>query len=177
MARKPAKPAEAVADPVEIAPTPVTTDGTEADVVGTDPALPGSEESVIVPSEETTDPAGTGEETDGNAPEGGEVSQEASDLSAVAEGQTQPLGTGEAPTSPETVAKAEVNDEPELEIAPTITVTCLKEGGRRRAGRRWDAGHTVVLASDLTAYQLGQLRGDPLFRVSESDADLPCKDC
>lgn len=44
-------------------------------------------------------------------------------------------------------------------------VTCHREGGRRRAGRRWDHGDTTVCDGELTDYQLALLQGDPQFAV------------
>lgn len=53
----------------------------------------------------------------------------------------------------------------DMEAQPTITVTCLRPGGRRRAGRRWPQGETIIAAADLTAFQLAQIEGDPLFSI------------
>ena len=44
-------------------------------------------------------------------------------------------------------------------------VTCHRDGGRRRAGRRWPKGETPVKGGDLTAYDLATLQGDPQFSV------------
>ncbi|MDQ1847674.1 hypothetical protein Q9299_05175 [Gemmobacter fulvus] len=45
----------------------------------------------------------------------------------------------------------------------TIIVTCHREGGRRRAGRRWDHGETRLLASELRPEDLVMLQNDPQF--------------
>lgn len=52
-----------------------------------------------------------------------------------------------------------------MEAQPTVTVTCLRPGGRRRAGRRWPQGETIIAAADLTDFHLAQLEGDPLFSI------------
>ena len=49
-------------------------------------------------------------------------------------------------------------------------VTCHREGGRRRAGRRWPQGETPVTADELTGYELAMLKGDPLFTVRTAAA-------
>ncbi len=49
---------------------------------------------------------------------------------------------------------------------PTMIVTCHREGGRRRAGRRWQHGDTPVSEGELDGYQLALLRGDPQFTVA-----------
>ena len=46
-----------------------------------------------------------------------------------------------------------------------LIVTCHREGGRRRAGRRWEHGDTTVCDGELTDYQLALLQGDPRFTV------------
>lgn len=102
-----------------------------------------------------------------NTEQATEASAEALTGEAAAEGQAQPSTSGEAPASPEPGSVA---------MAPTITVTCLSKGGRRRAGRNWPEGPTIVSADALTPYHLDQLRGDPRFRVG-SDTDLPCEGC
>lgn len=48
---------------------------------------------------------------------------------------------------------------------PAWIVTCHREGGRRRAGRRWPQGDTPITEGDLTGYELAMLQGDPLFTV------------
>ncbi|ALF02106.1 HI1506-related protein [Salipiger abyssi] len=49
--------------------------------------------------------------------------------------------------------------------APIITVICLRPDGRRRAGRRWDEGETLVPEDELTAFQIAVLEADPQFIV------------
>lgn len=81
------------------------------------------------------------------------------------------------PVSEASTVAAAVEDG-EIVLAPGIEVVCLSKGGRRRAGRDWPVGSTIVPADDLTPYQLQQLRGDPRFRVGfGSDTDLPCEGC
>lgn len=50
-------------------------------------------------------------------------------------------------------------------------VTCHREGGRRRADRRWPKGETRVEAGELTAYDLAILKGDPQFSVRPAYQD------
>lgn len=50
-------------------------------------------------------------------------------------------------------------------------VTCHREGGRRRAGRRWDHGDTAVSDGELTDYQLAVLQGDPQFTLRKPAQD------
>lgn len=45
-------------------------------------------------------------------------------------------------------------------------VICMVEGGRRRAGRRWPEGETMVREGELDAVQIAQLQGDPRFRIA-----------
>ncbi|QFQ88263.1 hypothetical protein F8A10_12155 [Paracoccus kondratievae] len=52
---------------------------------------------------------------------------------------------------------------------PAWIVTCHREGGRRRAGRRWPKGETHVPAGELAAYDLAILNGDPRFSVRPAD--------
>lgn len=49
--------------------------------------------------------------------------------------------------------------------APMVTVICHRDGGRRRAGRRWPQGETILPAGDLQPFELAQLQGDPQFTV------------
>ncbi|HBU13739.1 MAG TPA: hypothetical protein DEF16_01930 [Gemmobacter sp.] len=48
---------------------------------------------------------------------------------------------------------------------PIVTVICHRDGGRRRAGRRWPQGETILPADDLHPFELAQLQGDPQFTV------------
>ncbi|WP_313352646.1 hypothetical protein, partial [Paracoccus sp. (in: a-proteobacteria)] len=56
-------------------------------------------------------------------------------------------------------------------LTPAWIVTCHREGGRRRADRRWPKGETRVEAGELTAYDLAILKGDPQFSVRLDDQD------
>lgn len=49
--------------------------------------------------------------------------------------------------------------------AVRIVVTCFAAGGRRRLGRRWPEGETMLPFGALTARDIAILRGDPRFRV------------
>lgn len=50
-------------------------------------------------------------------------------------------------------------------------VTCSREGGKRRAGRRWAFGQTR--ADDLTDSDILALEADPSFEVQRLSAPLP----
>ncbi|ANT39911.1 hypothetical protein RGUI_0838 [Rhodovulum sp. P5] len=54
--------------------------------------------------------------------------------------------------------------------AARLTVTCLRPGGIRRAGRRWDEGETHLAPADLTPLDRARLEADPFFRVTEAPA-------
>lgn len=121
------------------------------------------------------DPVQSGSDTSADAltnTEGENAAGDASDaphLSAPAANDLAP-GDGEiAPdlpvtSSPEDDAPA-IQAEAEGADATDLVVICHKAEGRRRAGRRWPKGETRVREDELTAYQLAQLRGDPLFTV------------
>jgi len=49
---------------------------------------------------------------------------------------------------------------------PHLRVTCSVEGGRRRAGRRWPQGETIIPAADLSLLERAQLVGDPRFTLT-----------
>lgn len=53
----------------------------------------------------------------------------------------------------------------DLPPQPIVTVICHRDGGRRRAGRRWPQGETILPAGDLQPFELAQLQGDPQFTV------------
>lgn len=62
---------------------------------------------------------------------------------------------------------------PEAPVVPAgepaagfVVVTCGIAAGRRRAGRRWDAGTTRVHASEFSPAQMAELQADPVLRVS-----------
>ena len=54
--------------------------------------------------------------------------------------------------------------------APVLTITCLREGGLRRGGRRWPEGKSTIPAAELDALQRAQIEADPLFTVTEGEA-------
>lgn len=58
-----------------------------------------------------------------------------------------------------------VADNPAETDAATITVTCLRPEGRRRAGRRWDQGATVIPETALSDFDLAVLEADPMFLI------------
>ncbi|KAA8606811.1 hypothetical protein [Salipiger aestuarii] len=68
--------------------------------------------------------------------------------------------------SPAAPAKAQIAPQVADEAdAATITITCLRPEGRRRAGRRWDEGETVIAETALSDFDLAVLEADPMFRV------------
>lgn len=52
-----------------------------------------------------------------------------------------------------------------IESTACIRVVCHVEEGRRRVGRRWPKGESLIHIGELDDYELAQLRGDPLFTV------------
>jgi len=46
-----------------------------------------------------------------------------------------------------------------------ITIVCMARQGRRRGGRAWDLGETVISASELTDDLRQALEGDPFFSI------------
>lgn len=47
----------------------------------------------------------------------------------------------------------------------TLSVVCHAADGRRRVGRRWPHGETVIAAAELSEIELQILRADPRFTV------------
>ncbi len=109
------------------------------------------------------------------------------DATGAAKDQAAPAKAAEA-TLPDTDTKgaqeaatrAQSPDVPAAQTAPqadsgpsdpldadisTITVTCLRPEGRRRAGRRWDEGETVIAETALSDFDLAVLEADPMFRI------------
>lgn len=122
----------------------------------------------------TADHAGTG--TAGDAPTHGATADApilADDASkaaleqAVADlaGEDRPLFLPHRPTLIEPIASAAAP------LPAAFIVTCHRQGGRRRAGRRWEHGATTVALGGLTAYELALLHGDPQFTVTAVDRD------
>lgn len=66
------------------------------------------------------------------------------------EDATRPEDTPAAPAAPE----------------PLVAVICLVAGGRRRAGRHWPGGETVLPAGALTEGDVALIQADPLFTLS-----------
>lgn len=51
------------------------------------------------------------------------------------------------------------------EDVPRLAVACHVEGGRRRGGRRWPQGETIIPQIALSDYEWQQILGDPRFAV------------
>jgi hypothetical protein len=51
---------------------------------------------------------------------------------------------------------------------PMITVLCAVASGRRRAGRRWEAGENLIPVDDFTDEMEKTLARDPMFQVFEA---------
>src|SRR5690606_36715025 len=103
---------------------------------------------------EAAEPADT--DTDQAAPETG-ATENSNDSGADAAGDASD-------------AREDVPEATDINVAnPAWIVTCHREGGRRRAGRRWPKGETRVKGGELTAYDLAILKGDPQFSVRLAD--------
>lgn len=59
------------------------------------------------------------------------------------------------------------SDDETISAEPHLIVLCHRQDGRRRCGRRWPHGETIVPKSDLTAFQIAQLEADPHFTVAK----------
>lgn len=139
MARKSVPQAAATA-----AADPAITDETE--VVAADTAAP-------APDAPTDAPAGDPTITDETVVVTGE------DVQPVA--MTDPPPS--QPTSEPAAAEPVQASGPRTDV---VVVTCGLSSGRRRAGRRWEAGTTRVPASEISDAELVQLHADPVLRVS-----------
>jgi hypothetical protein len=54
------------------------------------------------------------------------------------------------------------------ESGAQISVICHRKDGRRRAGRRWDHGETLIAADEIDDFALQVLRADPHFTVKDA---------
>ena len=118
-------------------------------------------------------PAQQGAEGESLTPNSNEGQQGAAPQDAAFEGQAQQAGTEVAGQSfPQVVTAAPAHTTlPTGDLAvdvPMLIVTCHQEGGRRRAGRRWQQGETTVSVAELSDDQIEWLRGDPLFMIREA---------
>lgn len=89
----------------------------------------------------------------------GEVPQEADPSTLTA-----------APTAEDAPSAATNDAAPDVPDAEPVAdgmvaVWCHNPAGRRRAGRRWSPGETVVPVAELLPYELAMLQGDPQFTV------------
>lgn len=64
----------------------------------------------------------------------------------------------------ETVTEAVLADMAD-EDGVRVKVICHTKGGRRRAGRRWPEGETILPLSALSNFARDQLQGDPRFTI------------
>ncbi|TRD18342.1 hypothetical protein [Palleronia caenipelagi] len=71
-----------------------------------------------------------------------------------------PRKTQETPAA----TKAKDAEAPE---GPTFEITCLQKAGRRRAGRSWPAGTTVLPVDALSDADRAALEADPFFTLLE----------
>lgn len=93
----------------------------------------------------------------------GEVPQEA-DASAL----TQAPAAEDATSAAEVAAPFVPDTKPLADGVVAdgmVSVWCHNPAGRRRAGRRWSPGETVVPVAELLPYELAMLQGDPQFTV------------
>ena len=88
----------------------------------------------------------------------GEVPQEA-DASVL----TQAPATTDATSAADDAAPVVSDTKPLAD--GMVSVWCHNPAGRRRAGRRWSPGETVVPVAELLPYELAMLQGDPQFTV------------
>lgn len=51
--------------------------------------------------------------------------------------------------------------------AQTVRVICMARGGRRRGGRAWPEGETLVPAEEMTPALRKALKGDAMFQVAD----------
>lgn len=65
---------------------------------------------------------------------------------------TEPAAT--APAAPKAAAKS-------------VRVICMARDGRRRGGRHWPEGETLVPADEMTADMRKALAADPMFQVGD----------
>ncbi|WP_339696056.1 HI1506-related protein [Celeribacter baekdonensis] len=59
------------------------------------------------------------------------------------------------------------SDDKAIPSEPHLTVVCHRQDGRRRCGRRWPHGETIVPEADLTVLQIAQLEADPHFTLTK----------
>ncbi|MGB0912013.1 MAG: hypothetical protein ACPGSW_00410 [Phaeobacter italicus] len=77
-------------------------------------------------------------------------------------GETMPPA-GDAPT-PDPVLAAPAG--PVAEDHARIAVVCHRPDGRRRVGRRWPHGETIIAADSVSDFEIAQLEADPQFTIS-----------
>lgn len=92
---------------------------------------------------------------DQNTPQSTEDSQNAT-MAEAAEVPTEAPSEDGQPASED--GNAETSED-------TLSVVCHAPDGRRRVGRRWPHGETVIAAAELTEIELQILRADPRFTV------------
>ena len=93
--------------------------------------------------------------------------------------QTGPGATGEtdqatAPAATEGASSAAADAKPATDQAApkaapakSVRVICMARGGRRRGGRGWPEGETMVPADEMTAELRKALASDPMFLVGD----------
>jgi hypothetical protein len=62
-------------------------------------------------------------------------------------------------------AKAAAKAAAKPEEPKTVRVVCMARGGRRRGGRGWDEGETLVPEAEMTAALRKALKADPMFQI------------
>ncbi|MFI0477408.1 hypothetical protein [Paracoccus jiaweipingae] len=73
-------------------------------------------------------------------------------------------------TTVKPAASAADDDKAKGDAAPLVEVTCLIAAGRRRGGRRWEAGLNRVAADALTDDEWSEVEADPMLSVSRPAA-------
>ena len=153
-------PIEALIDPAtfvvseEAAVTPVAYPDPAAPATWTAPNTPEPERAVIVPVQSGIDPVTTA------IPMQADASNILRDTAA-----SEAYSHSGAPAL-EAAIETALADVLEDEDEPRLRVVCMVEGGRRRAGRRWPQGETIIPAADLSLLERAQLVGDPRFTLT-----------
>ena len=76
--------------------------------------------------------------------------------------ETGPGATDQATAATEAAAPATPKA-----AAKTVRVICMARDGRRRGGRHWPEGETLVPADEMTPDLRAALAADPMFQVGD----------
>lgn len=84
---------------------------------------------------------------------------------AATEAKPEPAPEVKSEPAPEVKPEPKAEAKAETKTEPGIRVICMKRGGRRRGGRDWAEGVTLVPAAEMTKDLRDALKGDALFSV------------